>query len=157
VKQKNSFSEEKFQKLLDKVYRFLSFRPRSEKEITDYFKKRKIADDITQKLFKILREQQLIDDFAFAQWWVEQRENFRPKGKIGLKVELKQKGINTQIIEKILIQVDEIALAKKAVQKKIKIYKKLPPKEFYQKISTFLSSRGFSWPTIKKIIEDYYH
>jgi len=157
VKQKNNSSEEKLQKLLDKVYRFLSFRPRSEKEIADYFKKRKIAAELTRKLFKILREQKLIDDFGFAQWWVEQRESFRPKGKIALKAELKQRGINDQIIEKILSQVDEFALAKKAVQKKIKIYKKLSPKEFQQKIFTFLSSRGFSWQTIEKIIDDYSH
>jgi regulatory protein len=145
----------KFQKLLDKVYRFLSFRPRSEKEIADYLRKRKTSPDFAQKIFKILREQNLINDSVFAEWWVEQRETFRPKGKIGLKTELRQRGINDKIIEKILSQVDEIALAKKAVQKKIKIYNKLPLKEFQQKISTFLSSRGFSWQTIEKIIDGY--
>lgn len=143
----------KFQKLLDKIYRFLSIRPRSEKEVKDYLKKRKAPDDVAEKIFKILREQQLIDDEAFAGWWIEQRSTFRPKGKIGLKAELKQKGIDGKIIEEALSQVDELDLAKKAVQKKIKIFVGLSPQNFRQKISTFLSYRGFSWSTIKKILD----
>jgi len=36
--------------------------------------------------------------------------------------------------------------------KKIEAYRKLPPEEFFRKISQFLSYRGFSWQTIEKII-----
>lgn len=145
----------KFQKLLDKVYRFLSLRPRSEKEISNYLKKRKVSGDVVEKIFKILREQNLIDDSAFTAWWIEQRTTFRPKGKIALKVELKQKGIDGKIIEEALSQVDELKLAKKAVQKKLKLYANLSPQDFRQKISTFLSYRGFSWSTIKKILSTF--
>ncbi|MGB9706803.1 MAG: regulatory protein RecX [Microgenomates group bacterium] len=147
-------SNSKFQKLLDKVYRFLALRPRSEKEIADYLKKRKIPDDLAQKIFKILKEQSLIADSAFAQWWIEQRTTFRPKGKIALKVELKQKGIAPEIIEKELEKIDELKLAKKAIQKKLEIYRRLSSQDFRQKISTFLSYRGFSWQTIKKILDN---
>jgi len=153
AKPRDNFPKDKFQKLLDKVYRFLSLRPRSEKEITDYLRKREAPPNFAQKIFKILREQNLINDVTFANWWIEQRTNFRPKGKIALKAELKQKGINDKIIEEALSQVDELKLAKKVISKKIKIYGKLPPKEFQQKISTFLSYRGFSWPTTKKVLD----
>ena len=131
-------------KLLDKVYRFLAVRPRSEKEITDYFKRKKASPEATEKIFSLLKQQNLIDDPAFAGWWVEQRSTFRPKGKIALKSELKQKGIAPEIIEKELEEIDELSLAQKALaRKKFKST---------QKLITFLSYRGFSWQTIKKVL-----
>jgi len=141
--------------ILDKVYRFLSLRPRSEKEVADYLKKRKISSSDFEKIFKILKEQKLVDDWEFAKWWLEQRETFKPKGKIALRVELKEKGIAEEIIEKALSQIDEESLAKKALAKKAKIYRKLPPEEFFRKISQFLSYRGFSWQTIEKVAKKF--
>jgi len=137
--------------ILDKVYRFLSLRPRSEKELADYLKKRKISSLEAEKIFKILKEQKLIDDWEFAKWWVEQREAFKPKGKIALKAELRQKGIAEEIIEKVLGSVDELSLANKALAKKTEVYRRLSPEDFLRKISQFLSYRGFSWQTIEKV------
>ena len=154
MKQRNKTSAD-FQKILDKVYRFLSLRPRSEKEVADYLKKREISPSDFEKIFKILKEQKLVDDWEFAKWWLEQRETFKPKGKIALKAELKQKGIAEEIIEKALAQIDEESLAKEALVKKAKNYRKLPPEEFFRKISQFLSYRGFSWQTIEKVAKKF--
>jgi len=151
VKQKNKSSAD-FQKILDRVYRFLSLRPRSEKEIANYLKKRKASSSVFEKIFEILKQQKLIDDWEFAKWWIEQREVFRPKGKIALKAELRQKGVSSEIIKKALAYIDEENLAKKALARKIESYRRLPPEEFFRKISQFLSYRGFSWRTVKKII-----
>lgn len=152
MKQKNKLQKDEFQKILDKTYRFLAIRPRSKKEISDYLKKKKIPNPFVKEIFKILEEQNLVNDKEFASWWIEQRTIFRPKGKVALKVELKQKGIAPEIIEKEVEKIDELSLAEKALQKKLKIYGKLPPTQLYQKISTFLSYRGFSWQTIKEIL-----
>jgi len=144
-----------FQKTLDKVYRFLSLRPRSEKEVAGYLKKRKISSSDFEKIFKILKEQKLVDDLEFVKWWIEQRETFKPKGKIALRTELKQKGIAEEIIEKTLAQIDEESLAKKALEKKVKAYHRLSPEEFFRKVSQFLSYRGFSWETIEKVAKKF--
>jgi len=141
--------------ILDKVYRFLSLRPRSEKEVADYLKKRKISSSDFEKIFKILKEQKLVDDWEFVKWWLEQRETFKPKGKIALRAELKQKGIAEEIIEKALAQINEESLAKKALAKKAKVYQRLSPEEFFRKISQFLSYRGFSWQTIEKVAKKF--
>jgi len=130
----------------------LSLRPRSEKEVINYLKKRKVPSFIFEKIFEILRQQKLIDDWKFAKWWIEQRETFKPKGKIALKAELKQKGVSSEIIEKVLAHIDEENLAKKALARKIESYRMLPPEEFLRKIFQFLSYRGFSWQIVRKII-----
>lgn len=137
-------AEDRLQKLLDKIYRFLAIRPRSEKELFNYLKKKKALPAETEKIFNLLKQQNLLNDSAFAEWWIDQRATFRPKGKIALKAELKQKGISEEIINLALAEIDEFALAKKALEKKTNLDK--------QKLINFLSYRGFSWGTIKKVL-----
>lgn len=145
-----------FQKLLNKVYRILSLRPRSEKEIKDYLIKKKATEKISQKIIEKLKKLGQINDNAFAIWWIEQRLTFRPRGKFGLRMELKQKGVNKKIIDKVIEQlVDELPLARKVVQKKLKTYKNLLREDFYQKMSAFLARRGFSWPVIKQVVDEF--
>lgn len=147
---------DKFQKLLDKVYRFISFRPRSEKEVSLYLKKRKISLVDQEKIFALLKEQKLLDDEGFVHWWIEQRAAFRPKGKRGLTYELRQKGIDRNLVQRVLNQtVDEFSLASAVFEKKKKNYQNLLPEEFRQKIIAILARRGFSWETIKKVLDKF--
>lgn len=152
-----------FQKLFDKTLRLISRRPRSEKEIYDYLKKnllkrqtivglkRRISEDIIEKL----KEMGVLGDEEFTRWWVEQRLTFRPRGKFGLTMELRQKGVDKEIIKKVVEEkVEELPLVQKMAQKKLKAYKNLPKEERYQKMSAFLARRGFSWETIKKVVDE---
>jgi regulatory protein len=141
--------------LIDKVYRFVSLRPRSEKEIRDYLHGKHATDLDSEKIIQLLVKQKLLDDSAFVQWWLEQRATFRPKGKRVLRAELKQKGISEELIEEALNDgVDELILAKAAAAKKVKIYRSLPPREFRQKLSNFLGRKGFPWGIIKRVLDE---
>jgi regulatory protein len=146
-----------FQKSLDKLLRFATFRPRSEKEVKDYFRRKEIHDSLTSKLFERLIRMGLIDDQKFAWWWVEQRQAFKPKSKRILQYELRIKGINKEIIETILseVKIDEIKIAKDLLKKKKFRWEKLPKLEAKRKMSEFLARKGFGWEEIKRSIEDY--
>ena len=134
------------QKLLDKTYRFLSYRPRSEREIRNYLKKKNASDEIVQKIVKKLKKLRLIDDLVFCRWWIEQRITFRPRGKIALQVELRQKGIDSEMAKEVIeAMVDEIKLAKKVIQGK---------KANRQKLSALLARRGFSWEIIRQVLKE---
>jgi len=145
----------KLGKSLDRVYHFLSYRPRSEKEVRDYLKKKKIDEEITEEIIDKVKKLGYINDLEFAHWWVEQRSTFRPRGKRALRVELRQKWIAPEIINEVLNSItDEVFLAQKAIQKKMEIYKKLPLRESRQKAVAYLQRRGFSWETIKKVLNE---
>ena len=144
-----------FQKFYDRTLRLIAARPRSEKEIRDYLKRKKALPSLIEKVIKKLIAVKQINDLEFAKWWLEQRSVFRPRGKIALKLELRQKGIDQKLAEKLITKnVDELKLAKKAAQKKLKAFKNLEPLEFRKKMTGFLSRRGFSWETIKKTLEN---
>lgn len=163
IKINKEFSEEEikkiikkaeFQKTYDKFLKFASLRPRSEKELKDWFKRKKVHTSLHKELFNRLKHLDMIDDYKFSQWWIEQRTNFRPKGKRVLEMELRQKGIKKEIVNKVLSQfsLDEEKLAKNLLIKNTYKWEKFEDKKRYQKMSEFLLRKGFPWEIVKKLV-----
>lgn len=144
-----------YQKTLDKLLRFAMVRPRSEKEVTDYFRRKKVHESLYEKLLEKLTHLELIDDLKFAKWWVDQRQNFKPKTKRILKIELTKKGIVKEIIDNVLGEtvVDEEKMAKDLIERKAYKWKGLEPREAKQKKSQYLAGKGFSWDLIEKVTQ----
>jgi regulatory protein len=96
----------------------------------------------------------LIDDEKFAQWWVEQRSLFKPRGKRALEMELRMKGIKKEVIGQVLsdIEVDEEKVARELLNKKSYRWKNLPKREARAKMSAFLARKGFNWEAIEKVL-----
>lgn len=149
---------ETIEKLLNKSFKFLSYRPRSEKEVRDYLLKKK-ADDLTlERIIKSLKENNFINDINFTKWWIEQRTKFRPKGIRIIKLELFRKGIAKDLIEEILqdktVETEtDLDKARKLAIKRIERYKNEEPQKKYEKMVRFLASRGFDWDTIKEVVD----
>lgn len=156
-KVKKLIKENEFGKIYDRILKFLSFRPRTEKELLDWFGKKNVGEETKKMVWEKLGDLGYINDEEFARWWIEQRISFKPMGRYAIVRELRQKGINQDLIARTLdslkVQVSEIDLAKKAAEKKVKLWQKLPPLQSRQKMTAFLLRRGFSWETIKKITD----
>lgn len=155
--------ETEIAKLFDSSLRFLSYRPRSEKETSQYLAK-KIAQKESIKYQQSLQSPQIpqvieklkkykyLDDFEFAKWWTQSRVKSNPRGQLFIKYELTKKGIEKEIIEKVLSNFpNETTLAKRAIEKKLKMWEKLQPKELKNKIYIYLRSKGFSYDTAQEI------
>ena len=144
-----------FQKSLYKLLKFATLRLRSEKEINDYFKRKKIHENLISGLFNRLKKLELVNDLEFARWWVEQRQAFKPKTRKVLKLELKSKGISKEIIEEVLAEtkVDEFKIAKELLSKKAYKWTGLPAFEARRKKSQYLAGKGFGWEVIEKVVE----
>lgn len=143
-----------FQKDLDKVLRFATVRPRSEKEIKGYFKRKNFDALMHDKLLERLRHLELLNDKEFAKWWVEQRLSFRPKPKRILNNELRIKGIERDIIDEVLegTKIDEEKMARQLLEKRAYKWKNLDKYKARQKISQYLVGKGFGWATIEKLV-----
>lgn len=148
-----------YEKYLNLAVRFLSYRPRSEKEMKDYFKKKNAPVEITDQVMAFLKEKKFVNDEEFAKLWVSQRKTLRVKSKHMIKMELLQKGIDAEIIEQVLAGdeeeegVNDVEQARKLVRNRLQRYKGLTRQELYQKLGGFLGRRGFGWEAIKKSID----
>lgn len=144
------------------VLNFLSFRPRSEKEIRDYLTK-KIAktnqvkfheakeNPTVNKLLVKLRKYKLVDDREFVNWFMRAR-NSKAKGKLLIKMELVKKGIDKELIDQQLENLkDDSKLARTALSKKLLRWKSLPLFKQKQKAWAFLASHGFNRDTIEEV------
>lgn len=156
-------------KLMDRMYRLFNLRLRSEKEVRDYLRnlsfKRKvkgqeeISETALELLINKLKQKGLLSDEQFAKAWVQSRRRTKKKGKIALKAELYQKGINRDLIEEVLEEEStpesEKQLAQQALVKKMKVWKSLPLLEFRKKSYEFLLRRGFEYEVVWEVIENY--
>ena len=143
-----------FQKTLDKLLRFVTLRPRSEKEIKDWLKRKKAHESMHKELFNRLNRLELVDDKQFAIWWISQRQEFRPKGRKVLDYELRAKGVDRQVVREVLEEtvIDEEKIAIRLLEKKAYRYKGLPRLEARQKMSQFLARKGLGWEVIEKAV-----
>lgn len=149
--------ESGFGKVYARVLRFASLRPRSEKEIKLWFKRKNIDSSLGTEVFNRLKNIGLVDDESFTKWWVGQRREFRPRSKMALMSELKQKGVARDIIDKVLQEIDtssELEFAKRVALKKLRVLSGLPFDEKKKKLFGFLGRRGFSWETANKTIDE---
>ena len=144
-----------FQKCLDKVINFAMVRPRSEREIRDYYRRKKTPESIQEEIINRLKKLELLDDIKFAQWWVRQRLEFKNKSKKDITFELRQKGIDSNTIKNTLddSEVDEVKIAKELITKKLYRWKKYDEKEKKQKISQYLAGKGFGWNVVNDVLK----
>ena len=139
-------------KCLNAALRLLSYRPRSEAEIRTRLSRRFNGETIEGVILR-LRERQIIDDVAFATFWREERDSFSPRGRRLLKVELRNKGIDLEVIDEVLDGIDDEESAYRAAQKRGRTLAKEDYETFRRKLGAFLRRRGFSYGVVNRTTE----
>ena len=146
--------DEILQKLIAHAISYVSFRLRSAKEIHEYLSKRiKGNKEYVRLAESRLKELGYIDDDMYAKRFIESRNRSRPKGKKLIQMELKRKGISSDIIENIDGS-NDLELARGVAQKKYLLWKKLPVLEQKKKLFGLLQRRGFSSTVVFRVIDE---
>jgi regulatory protein len=138
------------QDCLDAAYYYLSYRPRSEGEIRQWLRKRGFTKEVAETAITKLREQNLSDDFAFAQFWKDNRLSFRPKSKRLIKRELRDKKVASEVIEQVTSDIDDEQIAYKLGSTRMSSLAHLDYPDFYRRLSSYLAYRGFNYEVIKR-------
>ena len=143
-------------KLYEKALGFLSYRPRSQKEVELYLRKKVEQGDIIETVLTRLENQGYLNDTSFARWWVEQRtQGKNPKGPAVVKAELYQKGVAHPVVEEVLGEVKMGGdLVKKAALSRSSRLKGLDKVTFKRRLSTYLLRRGFLWEQVKPVVDE---
>ncbi len=139
-----------------KALDFLSYRPRSRAEIEAYLQKRAIPEPQAEVIVERLERAGLVNDVAFAQFWVENRERFRPRGPRALRYELQNKGISNDIIEQVVALVDVSDSAYRSASKKARQLAHLDRQTFVRKIVEYLARRGFDHEAAREAAERHW-
>lgn len=141
--------------------KLISIRPRSQKEISDKLQmfagRHRIPREIIEKVHSYLLDKNFINDHDFVKWWIEQRQAFRPKGKIVLRLELLAKGVDRDSIDEELNteneEKSEYQSALNLLRKKSLKWNNLGILQKKKKMSDFLLRRGFSFEIVYQAID----
>ncbi len=147
-------AEDEVEKAYEKALRFLAHRPRSQAEVRNRLTRHGSSKVVMQAVLQRLVAAKLIDDVAFAVFWVDNRSTFRPRGRRALRVELGQKGVSEEVIEAALEEVDEPADARRAAGKHAARLQALPARERRRKLREFLARRGFEYEVISDVVDE---
>jgi regulatory protein len=143
------------EKAREKALRFLSNRPRSEWEVRQNLLKAGYRDEAIDRVLERLRGVALVDDAAFARYWIENRTQFKPRGEVALRQELRRKGVDREVIDAVLEEsehADDQAAIQAALAKADR-YRQLPRQEFTQKLGAYLARRGFDYETVREAVQ----
>jgi regulatory protein len=140
----------------DQAVRFLSYRPRSRTEVERFLRGKAFPQEATAEAVERLEQAGYLDDAAFARFWVQDREQFKPRSQHALRYELRQKGVSDETIAQALGQLDDEAAAWRAIASRLPRWAGLPREELRQKVAGYLSRRGFDYGTIAVILKQVY-
>ena len=144
--------KDQFEGAYQRAINFLSYRVRAEKEILQNLTKHDVPENIIERVVDRLRGASLVNDWDFASQWVENRVQFKPRGKRALSSELFQKGIGNEIIEDVLAELDEEELAYACARSRITKFTGMEKKAFQKKLSGLLTRRGFPYHVTKDVV-----
>lgn len=145
-------TQDQLQRAVDQAARFLSYRPRSSTEVRDNLKKR--FDELTiDAAIQKLAELNYLDDRAFARYWVENRDTFKPRSTSALRYELRQKGLESSVVDEVLSDFDNESSAYRAAEAKARRFRHFTRADFRNKISSYLQRRGFDYGTIRQALD----
>lgn len=138
---------------LNAAFQFLSVRPRSRGEMIQRLTKRGFAEPEIEQTITRLESTKLLDDAAFAEYWKENRISFRPRSQRMLKSELRQKGVETEVVNAAISGIDETANCYRAALTRARTLPLVDYQLFQKKLGGFLNRRGFSFSVIRSTIK----
>jgi regulatory protein len=135
----------------ESAMRFLSYRPRSRSEVVQRLRKKDFPEPAIEAALERLVRVGLLDDRAFAEYWISNRVQFKPRGRYALRHELRQKGVASSIIEGLLEELDETENAYRAAMQRLNRWERLDSEAAQRKLSAYLQRRGFGYGVIQEV------
>ncbi len=134
---------DRFHRCFNAAVHYLSYRPRSESELRERLRQRGSDGDSVEAVITRLKEQGLVNDMAFAQFWKDNRESFSPRSRWLTRLELRQKGVANDIIDQVVEAIDDDDSAYRAALSKSRSLPQSDYPGFRRRLGEYLKRRGF--------------
>jgi regulatory protein len=137
---------------------FVGYRPRSEREVRNRLRKRDFSQQAIDEAIERMRGWNYLNDQAFAEWWVENRESHRPRGKRLLAGELREKGVAPDVVSDVIeeAEVDESSAALEMARKRLGSLSDLDQATQKRRLAAFLGRRGYGWDVVGPVMKQVF-
>ena len=135
----------------------LNFMPRSRKELETTLIKRHVEPDVAKAVLDRFEEIGMVDDAAFAELLIRSRCNTKRVSRSVLRQQLRQKGVDQEIIEEALMVItdgDELRMATELVERKARAMSRLEPEVRKRRLFGLLARKGYNTSIALRVIQD---
>ncbi|MBN1285703.1 MAG: RecX family transcriptional regulator [Anaerolineae bacterium] len=146
-------SQDQMERVYQRALNYLKPRPRSAEEIRRNLREHDAPQTAIDAALARLARVGLVDDAAFARYWIDNRQRFKPRSPHALRYELRQKGVADDVIDAALVEVDAAALAYHAARRYQRRLAHTDPETFRRKLGDHLARRGFAYPLIREVVD----
>lgn len=148
--------EREHKRARNSAYRYLAVRPRSCAEVKQRLIDRGFPPAVVRSVMDHLLRLGYLNDAQFARDWAASRTRTRGYGRRRIEQELRNKGIDSDIIGETLVRLfeetPETDVARKAAEKKLRSLTRFEPEVRKRRLAGFLERKGFSSEIIRSII-----
>lgn len=149
--------EDQLEAAFQKSLRFIAYKPRTNFDVRKKLIESGYPEEIVEMILQRLEEKGYINDHQFANNWSENKSLNKPRSKKLIRLELKQKSIDEEIIEEVVNRMDsDDELAIRAAEKYYRKLSNLEEITFRRRLTGFLLRRGFSYSVIKPIVDQFW-
>lgn len=145
-------------KAREAALRLLAVRARSAGELSDRLRRKGFREELTAAVVTSLAEVGLVDDEAFARAWADEKVRLRPTGPRRLTQELLSKRIDRELIARVVEETfrehSELELARRAVEKKVRVSGGAEDAKRRARLHSFLLRRGFSYEVVSTVLRE---
>jgi regulatory protein len=135
----------------------LTGQPRSRAELATKLARKQVPADVAQRLLDRFEEVGLIDDEAFARDWVQSRQAGRGLARRALKVELRRKGVDPQVVDDVVEEVDpddEVEAARRLVRRKLPSLQRYDEVTVVRRLTGMLGRKGYSSGVAFRVVRE---
>lgn len=150
--------DNKIYELYETSIKYISVRLRSIKEVKNYLLKKENDTNTINIVCDKLINSKLLDDDVFTKAFIKDKLNFTMMGDYKLRKELERLGVDTNIIEDNICNIDDNLMEgriRKIIEKDIRTNKKYSGINLKNKIYNHLLSQGYSQSRVINIINMY--
>jgi regulatory protein len=144
--------EDERRRAYESAVRFLAYRPRSERELSDRLRRKALPHHAIDDAVGRLRKLGYLDDAAFARFWTDSRQAARPSARWLVASELKRKGIDDEIVGGATEELDDEEAAYAAAARRARTLRDDDYERYRERLGRFLTQRGFSYDVARRTI-----
>lgn len=145
-----------FEKAKECAFWYINKRRYTKKELINKLVQREYEREVAEKVVKYLEEFDYVNDADYARRYIHDAVKIKKHGMVRIKNDLFQKGIDRNVIEEILVDLDVDCT--KVIYELIQIKAKslnLEDEKQFNKLVAFLVRRGFNYGEAVHSVRNY--
>lgn len=149
-------NKDQIESAFQKSLRFIAYKPRTQFDVKKKLNEGGYSEQVIDQILEKLIEKGYLNDQQYAENWIESKSLNKPRSKKLISLELRKKKIDQEIIEEVVdhMHSDE-ELAYRAAERYFKRLSNFEADIFKRRLTGFLIRRGFSYSTVKPIVEEF--